>query len=38
MAPVFDPAARLKLDRLLTQELADPQAWLLQSDGGYDRL
>ena len=38
MAPVFDSAARLKLDHLLTQELADPQAWLLQSDGGYDRL
>jgi len=38
MAPVFDPAARRKLDNLLTKELADPQAWLLQSDGRYDRL
>jgi len=38
MAPVFDPAARSKLDTLLTRELADPGAWVLQSDGGYDRL
>jgi polyphosphate kinase len=38
MAPVFDPAARRKLDTLLTKELADPAAWLLQSDGRYDRL
>ena len=38
MAPVFDSAARLKLDTLLTKELADPAAWMLQSDGGYDRL
>ena len=38
MAPVFDPAARQKLDDLLTRELADPAAWLLESDGGYDRL
>jgi polyphosphate kinase len=37
MAPVFDPAARQKLDELLTRELADPAAWLLQSDGGYAR-
>ena len=37
MVPVFDTAARHKLDRLLTQELADPTAWLLRSDGGYDR-
>jgi polyphosphate kinase len=38
MVPVFDSAACLKLDRLLTQQLADPEAWLLQSDGGYARL
>jgi polyphosphate kinase len=38
MAPVFDPAARVKLDQLLTKELADATAWLLQSDGRYDRL
>jgi polyphosphate kinase len=37
MCPVFDPAARRKLDDLLTRQLADPGAWLLQSDGHYDR-
>jgi polyphosphate kinase len=37
MCPVFDPAARRKLDDLLTTQLADPRAWLLQSDGHYDR-
>lgn len=38
MAPVFDSAARHRLDTLLTQELADPAAWTLQSDGRYERL
>src|SRR2546426_1170298 len=38
MAPVFDPAARAKLDTLLTREVADPRAWRLQSDGSYERL
>lgn len=39
MCPVFDPAARLKLDNLLTGELAaDTGTWLLQPDGRYDRL
>jgi polyphosphate kinase len=38
MAPVFDPAARRKLDALLTRELGDQGAWTLQSDGGYDRM
>ena len=37
VAPVYDPAARQKLDAILTQELADPHAWLLGADGGYDR-
>ncbi|HET9386414.1 MAG TPA: polyphosphate kinase 1 [Gemmatimonadales bacterium] len=38
MAPVLDPAARRMLDDLLTNEVADPAAWVLQSDGRYDRL
>ena len=38
MAPVLDPAARRTLDDLLTNEVADPAAWVLQSDGRYDRL
>src|SRR6266542_4111398 len=38
MVPVFAPAARVKRDTLLPRELADPGAWVLQSDGGYDRL
>jgi polyphosphate kinase len=37
MAPVFDAAAREKLDRILTTELAAPDAWMLRPDGGYDR-
>ena len=37
MAPVFDAAARRRLDSLLTKELAEPGSWLLQSDGRYDR-
>ncbi len=38
MAAVFNPVARRKLDNLLTKELGDPGAWVLQSDGRYDRL
>src|SRR6266566_2923924 len=38
VTPVFDAAARAKLDTLLTRELADPGAWVLQCDGGYERL
>jgi polyphosphate kinase len=38
MAPVFDTAARRKLDTLLTQELNDATAWILQPDGAYERL
>jgi polyphosphate kinase len=39
VVPVFDPAARATLDRILTQELnaPAPAAWLLRPDGGYDR-
>jgi polyphosphate kinase len=36
VCPVQDPAARAKLDRLLTAEVASPRAWLLRPDGGYD--
>jgi polyphosphate kinase len=36
MAPVFDPAARRTLDKILTEELSAPRAWLLRPDGGYD--
>ena len=34
-APVRDPACRRRLDRVLTQELADPSAWQLDPDGQY---
>jgi hypothetical protein len=34
---VFDPAARRKLDELLTRDLSDPGAWVLRADGGYER-
>ena len=37
VAPVFDPAARRTLDKILTGELTAPTAWLLSPDGGYDR-
>jgi polyphosphate kinase len=37
VAPVFDPAARAQLDRILEAELADPTAWLLSADGSYER-
>jgi polyphosphate kinase len=35
--PVRDPAAHVRLDRVLERELADPTGWLLQSDGSYVR-
>ena len=38
MTPVFDPAARRRLDEVLTQELTTPAAWALRPDGGYDAL
>jgi polyphosphate kinase len=37
VTPVFDAAARRKLDNLLTRELNDAEAWLLRSDGAYER-
>ena len=36
LAPVYDAAARQRLDAILTRELATPSAWLLRADGGYD--
>ncbi len=36
MCPVYDSAARVKLDGLLTAELANQVAWLLRPDGGYE--
>lgn len=36
-APVFDAAARARLDHILTTELADRAAWTLAADGSYDR-
>jgi polyphosphate kinase len=38
MTPVFDPAARQTLNKILTQELMTQDAWLLRPDGGYDTL
>ncbi|HEV8380430.1 MAG TPA: polyphosphate kinase 1 [Gemmatimonadales bacterium] len=38
MTPVFDPAARQRLNKILTQELMTQDAWLLRPDGGYDTL
>ena len=38
VTPVFDAAARSKLDALLTTELQTTDAWMLRADGGYDRL
>lgn len=37
-APVTEPEARAALDALLQRELSDPQAWLLRSDGSYERV
>ena len=38
MVPVFDAAAREQLNTVLSEQIADPAAWLLQSDGRYERL
>ena len=38
MAPVFEPAARHRLDEVLTGELTTTEAWALRPDGGYDHL
>jgi polyphosphate kinase len=37
VAPVTDSGARAALNTLLTQELADPDAWTLRPDGSYSR-
>src|SRR5256886_14699305 len=37
ITPVRDPAARARPDGILEQELADPTAWTLESDGSYSR-
>ncbi len=37
VAPVRDPACRRRLDDILAAELADPMAWELCPDGGYQR-
>ena len=37
ITPVRDPSAMARLDRLLEDELADPAAWTLASDGSYSR-
>jgi polyphosphate kinase len=38
IAPVYDRAARERLDKLLTQDLNTTDSWLLRPDGGYDRV
>jgi polyphosphate kinase len=37
VTPVRDAAARERLERILTAELEDPTAWVLESDGSYTR-
>ena len=37
VTPVDDVAARERLDGMLERELADPDAWILASDGSYAR-
>ena len=37
VAPVRDPECRRRLDDILAAELADPTAWELCPDGGYQR-
>ncbi len=37
VVPVDDAAARARLDSILDRELADPDAWTLESDGSYTR-
>jgi polyphosphate kinase len=36
MCPVYDAAARARLDGILTTELASEASWLLRPDGGYE--
>jgi polyphosphate kinase len=37
VCPVYDVAARSRLDSLLSTELTNPDAWVLRPDGSYDR-
>ena len=37
VAPVSDPGARARLDRILELQLTDPTAWDLEPDGSYRR-
>ena len=37
VAPVTEPEAVARLDEILTQQLADPEVWELDSDGSYHR-
>jgi len=37
VVPIRDAAARARLDRILTTELADPTAWELAADGSYTK-
>ena len=37
VTPVDDPGARARLDGIFERELADPDAWNLESDGSYTR-
>lgn len=37
ITPVDHPAARARLEHILELQLADPNAWQLQSDGSYTR-
>ena len=37
VAPIVDPACRRRLEQILERELNDGSAWILRSDGGYER-
>ncbi|PYO78453.1 MAG: hypothetical protein DMD67_04905, partial [Gemmatimonadetes bacterium] len=37
VTPVGDPKAQARLDGILDHELANPDAWNLESDGSYTR-
>jgi polyphosphate kinase len=37
VVPVTEPGARARLDRMLSEELSDPAAWLLRPDGSYQQ-
>ena len=37
VAPIVDPACRRRLEQILERELHDASAWLLRSDGRYER-